>query len=480
MKVIQTLLLVLAYSALLSACYDTDAWPTIHGDARNSDTTIARGFTSLQPIWVRDFPGAIAAAATIDGEHQIYVTTTGSAETNACHLYAIDQSSGEDLWCTAEVNRWAVGSSVLIDIEGNLFIGDDEAMHSFDRDGHLRWETPTVGAAISAQFASDSHLIFITHIGQVMVLTRGTGELVTPVYELLPEATYEPGAGLGDCLLGGPDCPSANTLAMDLSTGRFYATLRPPATSVTELRALQYDPKSRLITPVWTNDSLGGGTASSPVISADGGRVYVNDNDGNYLALDAITGAEIWNANIGYSPAGSPSVSTEGRGIPAGAGTSRLMAIQDLGSEGTISWSRDTVTHLGVAVQAAGDVLYATVRQPGTFLGVDVLSVNARTGGEHDRQTLSPSPIATVGTSVAADGTVVVAGINGVVTALREAADGAGAVERIFQTDRFADTSIEGVTVDAAACILSVPDADRDAHGTPQLSSLWDCITQNP
>lgn len=402
-----------------TGCYETNGWPTIHGDARNSDTSPAPGFTHLEALWTRALAGNIAAAATIDSEGQVYVTTTGDSSDDGCHLFAIDLATGADRWCSSQVNEWAVGSSVLIDIEGNLFVGDDEAMHSFDRDGNLRWETPTVGAAISAQFLLNGHLIFVTHIGQVMVLDRNSGQLVVPVYEMLPGQTYLPGTGLRDCLFGGPTCPSANTLSVDLASGRFFNTLRQPGAPAAALQGLQYHYETNHISPLWSNDTLGGGTASSPVISADGARLYVNDNEGNYHALDAATGNSIWTVDIGFAAGGSASVNAAGRSLPAGSADSRLLAVQDNGATGSILWSNEALVNLGIPVQVANDIVYAFVRQPGTALGVDFVSVNGSTGVVNHRITLSPSPIFTLGTSVAADGTVLVVGLTGVVSAFK-------------------------------------------------------------
>jgi outer membrane protein assembly factor BamB len=408
---------VLACMVLASGCYDQDAWPTIHGDARNSDTAPYPGHTQIQKRWHRWFPGYVAAAATIDSQGQIYVTTTGDGVAGECHLYVIDLATGANKWCNSLVNRWVVGSSVLIDAEGNLFVGDDVAMRSFDRDGNLRWETATVGAAISAQFTSDSHLIFITHIGQIMILERATGNPVVPTYELLPGQTYVPGTGLNDCLFGGPTCPSANTLSVSHQNNNFYMTLRPLGAAAAELRALRYDRPGGQIIPLWSNAALEGGTASSPVISEDGTRVYVNDNDGNLVALKSWNGEIIWELPIGFSPAGSPSVTADGRIVPAGAANSTLLAVQDNGPTGTISWLNASDVNVGVSVQVNDDILYAMVRTPETQLNVDFVSLDATTGQEHDRVTITPFPAATVGTSVAADGTVVVAGINGIITA---------------------------------------------------------------
>ena len=411
---------LLALLTLCTACYDEPGWPTIHGDSRNSDTTEVDGYTQLKRLWGLSFPGAAAAAATIDSQGRAYFTTTGDGTPGACHLFAIDIATGTEVWCSSEVNRWAVGSSVVIDFEGNLYVGDDEAMHSFDRDGNLRWDTPTVGAAISAQFLKNGRLIFVTHIGQVMVLKRSNGNVLLPVYELVPGATYTLGTGLTDCLFGGPTCPSANTLAVDFESGRIYNTVRQPSAAVAALYALQYDFDTHTISQLWVNDALTGGTASSPVISPDGSRVYVNDNGGNYHALDALTGASIWDVNIGYAPGGSPSVTANGRGIPAGLAGSTTLAVQDLGSTGSIIWNRLALENIGVVVQTANDIAYVAVRVPNTQFNIDIVSLDATSGFEYDRVRMTPIPGATVGTSIAADGTILVAGLNGALVAFGE------------------------------------------------------------
>jgi outer membrane protein assembly factor BamB len=66
------------------------------------------------------------------------------------------------------------------------------------------------------------------------------------------------------------------------------------------------------ISPLWTNDALPGGSASSPDLSADGSRVYVNDNVDSVHALDTATGEEIWRFQIGFASGGSPSLSPDG------------------------------------------------------------------------------------------------------------------------------------------------------------------------
>ncbi|MGV8139089.1 MAG: PQQ-binding-like beta-propeller repeat protein [Mangrovibacterium sp.] len=70
-----------------------------------------------------------------------------------------------------------------------------------------------------------------------------------------------------------------------------------------------------------------GGSASSPDLSTDGSRVYVNDNAGMLYAIDATTGEKIWQFNMGYNPGGSQSISPEGLILPAGGNNAPLRCI---------------------------------------------------------------------------------------------------------------------------------------------------------
>jgi outer membrane protein assembly factor BamB len=170
------------------------------------------------------------------------------------------------------------------------------------------------------------------------------------------------------------------------------------------------------ITTLWTNDSLPGGSASSPVLSADGSRVYVNDNVDSMHALDAVTGKEIWAFPIGFASGGSPSLSPDGIIMPAGGSQSPLLALRDEGDSASLAWRRDTLLNRGIATQAAGGRVYATVVQ-GRF-GNDLVVLDTATGDELDREHLPGTPVFTVGTTVGPDGTVYVPAVVGELYAL--------------------------------------------------------------
>ncbi|HEY8544396.1 MAG TPA: PQQ-binding-like beta-propeller repeat protein [Acidimicrobiales bacterium] len=404
-----------------------EGWSAVHADAANTDYSPIEGAADVTLAWQRDFEGSIHIGPlewtinlgpTVDPENRVYLTSTVAD----CPLQAIDGATGETLWCTTEVDQYAVSSSTLIDREGRLFVADGEAMHAFDAAGTVLWETPIVGVPLSAQFTPEGRLIFVTHIGVIYVLDRETGEPVLDPVELIPGATWDPSAGMMACARGTEDCPAANTLAVDLDTGRIFFTFWEPGAPQAGVRAMQYteDPEPTL-THLWTNDSLPGGSGSSPDLSSDGTRIYVNDNVDSVHALDAATGQSIWSFPIGYASGGSPSTSPDGFILPAGGTNSPLQAIRDAGASAELAWRHDTMDNKGIPTQMAGDKTYATVGA-GAFRN-DLVVLDTRTGEELDREPLPGISVFSVGTTVGPDGTVYVPTIVGGLYAFRPAAE---------------------------------------------------------
>jgi outer membrane protein assembly factor BamB len=392
-------------------------WSAVHADSANTDFSTVDGADDLTLAWQRSFEGSVTIGAldwtinlgpTVGPDGRVYLTST----VTGCHLQALDGATGETLWCSPDVGPLAVASSALLDRDGRLFVADAEAMHAFDTDGRLLWETPIVGVPLSAQFTPEGRLVFVSHVGNLYVLDRATGESVLPTVELVPGATWDPAGGMMACARGTEACPAANTLAVDQATGRLVFTFWEPGAPQAGIRAMRYteEPEPTLTTE-WTNDSLPGGSASSPVLSADGSRVYVNDNVDSMHALDARTGEEIWTFPIGFASGGSPSLSPGGIIMPAGGGGGALLALHDDGDAASLAWRHDDIVNRGLPTQAAGDRVYATVGQGGARN--ELLVLDAVTGTELDREALPGSPVFTVGTTVGPDGTVYVPAVVG-------------------------------------------------------------------
>lgn len=401
-------------------------WSAIHADAANSDYSSVRVAEALEVAWHRSFDGAIKlgelewtinVGPTIGPDGLLYLTTT----VPGCHLQALDTETGQTAWCSAEVGLQAVISSALIDNAGTLYLADAEAMHAFDATGALVWETPIVGVPLSAQFTPRGRVVFITHVGIAYVLDPDTGEPVMPPHELVPGATWDGVGGLWDCARGLEGCPSANTIAIDHAAGRVFFTFWEPGAAQAGLRAMRLaeTPSGASLTPLWENDSLPGGSASSPTLSADGSRVYVTDNVDSIHALDAATGEVVWSCAFGAASGGSVSVSPDGVIMAAGGD---LQAIRDDGDHATLLWRWVGVVNRGIATQATGNRAYATVRsttEGASQYANDLVIVDTLTGAEVQRIPLAGPTIFSIGITVGPDGTVYVPFIQGDLFALR-------------------------------------------------------------
>jgi outer membrane protein assembly factor BamB len=400
-------------------------WSTIHADARNSDSSPALGARDVTLAWERHFDGTVRIGGnewtinvgpTVDPRGQLYLTST----VDGCHLQAIDARTGATRWCAPQVGQPAVVSSALLDRDGHVFVADGSTMYAFDRDGKEQWRHPIVGVPLSAQFTPSGRLLFVTHVGVVYVVDRERGRDVVAPRELVPGAHWDPASGLWACALGTAACPAANTLAIDPASGRFYFTFWTPGAPHAGLRAMRFtDGRHPRLTEVWRNDTLPGGSAASPDLSADGRRLYVTDNAGSLHAIDTRQGRTIWSYPLGFTSGGSVSTSRDGLIIPTGG---PLQAIADDGDAARLVWKDDALRSRGIATQSAGSKAYATVARSATEN--DLVVVDTRTGAVLDREALPGATRFTVGTTMALDGTVFVPAITGDLYAFRPASRG--------------------------------------------------------
>lgn len=390
-----------------------DGWSAVHADAGNTDYSPIIGSRNLKLAWHRVFAGNVNLGPTSDPWGQTYVTVNALV---GCALYALNSETGETVWCSREVDRFAAVSSPLIDRDGNLYLADGVAMHAISRDGKLIWETPIHGVPLSAQFTASGNVVFVTHIGNIYLLDRISGANLVEPMVLSPGASWNPALGVGACATGRPECPSANTPAMELASGLLIFTFWTPGAESSGIRAIRIsEGPVPSMTPVWTNESLPEGSASSPTLSADGSRVYVTDNAGSLHALSTWSGEKIWSLDIGYPAAGSPSSSPDGLIMPAGGRLGAVKAIADRGDHASLAWQSNSLINGGISTQVAGGVAYVTAFGPVNELVV----IDTRDGTELDREPLIGITGFTVGTTVGLDGTVYVPAFLGELFAFR-------------------------------------------------------------
>jgi outer membrane protein assembly factor BamB len=237
-----------------------------------------------------------------------------------------------------------------------------------------------------------------------------------PPFALIPGATFDPNHDVLACARGEAGCPAANTPA--IADGRLYFTFWTPGAANAGVKAvLLKEGAQTTLTPLWTSDTLVGGSGSSPTLSADGSRLYVTDNGGSLLAIETRTGTVMWTYPLGYKSGGSVSISPDGLIMPAGGGQSPVMAFKDKGDSAVLLWRRDDLVNRGIATQAEGHLAYAAVTR-GHFKN-DLVVVDTLTGRSIDRTELPGTTIFSVGTTIGPDATVYVSTIRGTVFALR-------------------------------------------------------------
>ncbi|MGW1741518.1 outer membrane protein assembly factor BamB family protein [Nocardia sp. NPDC001965] len=383
-------------------------WPAPGHESRNSGTTPVTGSRALSLQWSRPVGGPIVQPPTVGSEGQIFVTSRTDAE---CDIFAYQMRTGRKRFCNP-LGPNAIYSPTLLDGANNVYVGLDSGIESDNFLGQPRWRTPVAGVPVGMQFTGDGHLLVITQSGQVDVLERQTGRRMVPTQQLLPQPDFlqspnldwpPAGAGLDDCRTGGPDCAVATVAAMDIDSGRIYATVRKPGETKAALVALRYaDGK---VEQEWSREILSDGSATDPALSADGSTLYVGDNSKRLIAVNTADGTPKWEAQLDWEPRRGISVSADGLIIPAGD-DGYLVALQDTGTSFERVWERKDLALRGLPVQTAGGTGYVTAAI-GT--GLNLVTFDTQTGATLDSDVLPGAQGTTTGTAVGAEGEVVVA-----------------------------------------------------------------------
>ncbi|MGI5217042.1 PQQ-binding-like beta-propeller repeat protein [Nocardia sp. CA-290969] len=429
-RTVSWLAVVVAAVGVLTACgTDVDditvgrglGWPAAGHEARNSGNTQVTGSRDLSLRWSRPVGGPIVQPVTVGSEGQIFVTSRTDAN---CEIFSYQMRTGRKRFCNP-LGPHSIYSPTLLDGATNVYVGLDSAVESDNQLGQPRWRTPVAGVPIGMQFTGDGHLLVITQSGQVDVLDRQTGKRMVPTQQLLPRPDFlqnpntdwpAPGEGLEDCRTGGPDCAVATIAAMEVDTGRIYATVRKPGEPDASLVALRYaDGK---VQQEWSSPILAGGSATDPALSADGATLYVGDNSKRLLAVDTATGKPKWEAHLDWEPRRGISVSDDGLIIPAGD-DGYLMALRDTGAGYERVWARKDLALRGAPVQTAGGTGYVTAA---IGEGLNLITFDTATGNTLDSDVLPGAQGTTTGTAVGAQGEVVVATRIGEIFTFREKA----------------------------------------------------------
>jgi hypothetical protein len=127
------------------------------------------------------------------------------------------------------------------------------------------------------------------------------------------------------------------------------------------------DGKGRFEFQVLNRKTFQGGTGSTPALSADGQRLYVSDNEGHVIALDAEL-AEVWRLDVGEPLVGSITVSADNNELYV-VTASDVIQLIDNGDQGSRAWTAELTGFDGYAnVDVQSNGLTATATANGVVI----------------------------------------------------------------------------------------------------------------
>lgn len=338
--------------------YSPGGWATLHRSAANRKLVRDVALAGEYAIWTVLEGASVLTAPTVspDGE-TLYVTTGRARGASNLHAFALDGTLRWRAapWTAADagVDPCAILSSPIVDLAGDVYIGDCNQLFAFRPDGRIKWVVPlpplregdwrfseelAVNALTTAAFTREGHVFGVTNFGDVVVFDRRTGRRLNAPMRLpghvpgrsavmpMPKSVFTP--GLVDPairewswqLLAGGNMPSANTPAVDLASGRIFVAATAEAEGRGALYALELSSDASSVSEaaeaaeaaskdgagaeaavaasvsvtIAFATEMGPGSGSSPALSPDAATVYVSDERGLFYAVDAGSGAIRW------------------------------------------------------------------------------------------------------------------------------------------------------------------------------------------
>lgn len=351
-------------------------WSTLHRSAANrkwvEDVALATDYTS----WTALEGAAVLTAPTMSPDGQTLYVASGRARGES-NLFAFTLE-GEEVWRSAPwsspsegVDPCAILSSPIVDLEGDIYLGDCNQLFAFRPNGEIKWVTPLperrlddwdaseaipINALTTAAFTKEGHVFGVTNFGDVVLVERATGRSLIGRARLpghlpaisnvlpMPDSTF--GKGLVDPeirdwawqLLVGGAMRSANTPAVDLESGRIFVAGTSMSDGLGALFGLDLiEREGEVDVEIAFLTDMGPGSGSSPALSPESDRVYVSDEEGVFYSIDAKTGEIHWQVQ---TKAASAAAAVGGNGViyTLQAFGPALIAID---REGNVLWESD-------------------------------------------------------------------------------------------------------------------------------------------
>ncbi|OBK96100.1 pyrrolo-quinoline quinone [Mycobacterium asiaticum] len=359
---------VAALAVGIGGCGNTDSWvdaapaegwPAQYGDASNSGYTSATGASKLKLRWTRSTKGSLGTGPALGARGYLALN---AQTTGGCSFMQWESGNGRQRWCTRLVQGGGFGGP-LFDRFDNIYVGQPGAIISFPTTQWTRWRKPVIGMPTTPRFLGDGHLLVSTHLGQMLVFDTHRGAVVGTALDLVDGVDpADATRGLADCAAARSGCPVAAAPAFSESSGTAVVSVWQPGAPAAGLVGLKY--RGGQLAREWTSEAVTAGVLASPVLSADGGTVYVNGRDERLWALHATDGKVKWSVPLGFTAQTPPAVTPQGLVLSGGGPDTRLAAFRDAGDHADAAWRREDVTPLSSSTLAGSGVGYALVALP--------------------------------------------------------------------------------------------------------------------
>jgi outer membrane protein assembly factor BamB len=366
---------------------------TLHGDTLNSDEVSIALTPVFASDWVAEKNFWLPDSPTFDHDGNIYLSPVLPAEEVV--MVSLDPKTGARRWAVPGFSFGGGAPLVLNDpadfSQQIIYLGTYDRAFAFKPDGTRLWEVttglptpprPTIDSSTKEYHSFGLNylpqadaLVGVMGDGHLYVLDRATGASLLPAPFMIPGEPSPPrpatklpasilkkanddllallgGLPAGASALGnlidivlGYSSKVANYFAIDPNTGYMWINATAPdaedgtvdgISSFGALYCMELSPDHTQIIERF-HTSFEGGSACTPTLNADGTRVYVGDNLGSLIAVDASNGLKIWERSVGQQIIGSVSVTADNKEIYAATGQAIIKVI-DMGTVSKEIW----------------------------------------------------------------------------------------------------------------------------------------------
>ena len=354
--VIRTFVLCLALAALCAATN----WPEFHFDAANTGSTSDAGPTINTTLWTFDTTGKVGGSAAVangfvftnakdkkvlyrlnatTGAQSWNYTAGGNLDSSPAvsggivyvgsddnKLYALNETTGGSLWNYTTGNK--VKGSPAVSGGFVYFGSDDKKVYSLNAaTGALNWSYTTADL-VQGSPAISGGFVYASNVKKIMYALNATTGTLNWSYTAGGNIKSSPAVSGSFVYFG---CDDGKLYVLNAATG----TLN------------------------WSYTTGANAVISSPAVS--GGVVYfgTTDNNNTLFALNATSGAKIWNYTLPTGAANkiqsSPAIASNGI-VYFGSDNNKVYAVNITG--GTLVWSYSTTSNVLGSPAVSDSVLY--------------------------------------------------------------------------------------------------------------------------